>query len=141
MLRISFIIVALLFSNNTIGEIYYGYLGSCDDGVFHFDYKNNTYTAYLQHRAKNNPWQYQIIQKELKMGNNSSYIIDSNGSDPLIFTVTTDSSILHGKSIKNGYDFFYRACDEKTAINIIRNAKSYVKKRLKMYNETRGLVN
>jgi len=123
--KLLLMVTSLLISTNCFSEKYYSYLGSCDDGVFDFDFKNEKYTAYLQHRIIDKPWQYQIIKKVLKKENQETYIISPESNDPLLLNITEDSSIIHGKSINYGYTFFYKTCGVNVAKNIIEKAIAY----------------
>ena len=124
-----FISLILLFgANYSYGETYYGYAGSCNDGIYVFHFNDLNFTEYKQNRVIGSKWTYSIKIRPLKQKAPNKYIIWYETDDPAIIEVTSDSSIIHGKSINNGYTFYYQRCEEKMAKSIIEKAKNYVKK-------------
>ena len=128
MMRILSIFVFLGYTAQCNSEPYYGYAGSCNDGIYIFDFDNSQYTGYLQHRVVGAEWQYQIINKPLEKKGTNTYIMGYGTDDPLMLKLTSDISMIHGKSLKNGYTFYYEQCDESLALDIIKKAKNYESK-------------
>lgn len=119
-------ILSTFYSFVCYGEEYYGYAGSCNDGIYVFDFKKPQYTLYQQNRVIGKRWTYRIISSPIKSVGNNSYIIGLSTDDPMLITVTRDRSIIQGKSNIHGYTFYFEECNKKLALEIISKAKVYV---------------
>jgi hypothetical protein len=121
-------LILLIGANYSYGKTYYGYAGSCNDGIYVFDFKNLSVTGYIQNRVIGSKWTYAIRSWTLEQKVTNKYVIWHETDDPAVLEVTGDASIIHGKSINNGYTFYYRQCEEKMAMSIIEKTKNYVTK-------------
>ena len=126
--RVFISLILIIGANYSYGETYYGYAGSCNDGIYVFHFKDLNVTEYKQNRVIGSKWTYSIKNMPLKQKAPNKYVIWYETDDPAILVVTSDSSIIHGKSINNGYTFYYEKCEEQMAMNIIDKAKNYVSK-------------
>lgn len=112
-------------TTNSYAENYYGYAGSCNDGIYVFDFMDLKVSEYLQHRVIGSKWQYSLKNRTLKKKSQDSYILWHETDDPAVLELTSDTLRIHGKSINNGYMFYYERCDKTMALDIINKAKSY----------------